>query len=198
MLLEPVLRSSAAIQIHLAAVVPAFILGAIILLRPKGTKSHRVLGRLWLAAMLATAVSSFFIRTIDVAFGFSPIHLLSVLVIAGCVSAVAAARAGRIEEHRRTMRGLYVWGIGIAGTFAFTPGRLMHELAFGVENVFARPHASRLAPFIEAGAGAAVGLVAAALLCAAALVTALVLALVRARVATRRRQASSLRNSEAS
>ncbi|CUW42793.1 hypothetical protein B3286c1_0087 [Brucella vulpis] len=81
---EPLLNAPLAIQIHVTAVVPAAIIGLVIFLRRKGTKLHRALGRVWIVLMIATAISSFFIHQINLVGGFSPIHLLSILVLLGC------------------------------------------------------------------------------------------------------------------
>ena len=50
------------VAIHLAAVVPALVLGAIQLATPKGTPRHKALGWAWIAAMAVAAVSSFWQR----------------------------------------------------------------------------------------------------------------------------------------
>lgn len=41
--------------LHLATVVPAFVIGAFQLLRRKGTPSHKLLGKIYMVLMLATA-----------------------------------------------------------------------------------------------------------------------------------------------
>lgn len=128
--LDPLLHAPLAIQIHVAAVLPAAIIGLVILSRRKGTRLHRMLGRLWVMLMIVTAISSFFIHQIDFVGGFSLIHVLSVLVLLGCARAVTAARAGQIGAHRRIMKSVYLGGIVGAVFFAFSPGRIMNEVAF--------------------------------------------------------------------
>lgn len=130
MTLEPLFDAPLAIQIHLAAVTPAALLGAYILLRPKGTLFHRFLGRVWLALMVVTALSSFFIHQLDLFYGFSPIHLLSIATLFGSWQAIAAARRRDIRTHRRIVRSLYFGGIVVAGLFTFVPGRIMYAVAF--------------------------------------------------------------------
>lgn len=97
---EPLLNAPLAIQIHVAAVVPAAIIGLVIFLRRKGTKLHRALGRVWIVLMIATAISSFFIHQINLVGGFSPIHLLSILVLLGC----ARRRGGQNGTDRDTSK----------------------------------------------------------------------------------------------
>lgn len=159
MFLAPILEAPAAIQFHLATVIPAAILGPFILLREKGTPAHKALGKVWVLLMIGTAVSTFFIHTINMFYGFSPIHLLSIAVIVGCIQAVLAARNGNIRKHRSIMRNLYVGGIGIAGLFTLVPGRLMHKVVFGVSNVFATPDASDIAWFMHMNAALPIMLV---------------------------------------
>ncbi|MBR7651639.1 DUF2306 domain-containing protein [Brucella oryzae] len=127
---EPLLNAPLAIQIHVAAVLPAAIIGLVIFIRRKGTTLHKVFGRLWVMLMIVTALSSFFIHKINLVGGFSPIHILSLLVLLGCARAVAAARKGQIETHRRIIKSVYLGGILGAGLFAFVPGRIMNEVAF--------------------------------------------------------------------
>ena len=130
MTFEPLLDAPTAIQIHVAAVVPAALLGAYLLVRPKGTPQHRVLGKIWLTLMVVTALSSFFIHQVNVFYGFSPIHVLSIFVLFGCWRAIANARKRNIEAHKRIVRGLYLGGIVGAGAFTFLPGRITNEVAF--------------------------------------------------------------------
>ena len=130
MTLEPLLTAPLAIQFHVATVLPAAVLGAVLLARPKGTPAHRLIGKVWLILMVVSAASTFFIHTIDVFMGFSPIHLLSVYVIVGSGGAIAAARRGDITAHRRQVAGLYFGGIVVAGIFTLLPDRLMNAVVF--------------------------------------------------------------------
>lgn len=130
MTLQPLLDAPLAIQIHVAAVLPAALLGAYLLLRPKGAPLHRLLGKIWMALMVVTAVSSFFIHQINLLYGFSPIHLLSIATLFGSWNAIAAARRGDIRLHKRIVASLYFGGIVLAGLFTLVPGRIMHAVAF--------------------------------------------------------------------
>lgn len=133
MLLAPLFEAPFPIQLHVYTVVAATILGAVMLLRRKGTPSHRMLGRVWVGLMAVTALSSFFIHEINVYRGFSPIHLLSIATLVTCGYIVRSARNGNIRAHRIAVRSLYFGGIGIAGLFALTPGRIMHAMIVGAE-----------------------------------------------------------------
>jgi uncharacterized membrane protein len=123
-------RQSLALQIHVAAVLLAFLVGLGQMLGPKGTLAHRTIGWLWVIAMGATAVSSLFIRNLNHA-GFSLIHVLSIWTLINLPVAVWAARTHRVETHRRAMRGLFFGAILIAGAFALLPGRLLWRVFVG-------------------------------------------------------------------
>ncbi|EJZ19621.1 DUF2306 domain-containing protein [Rhizobium sp. Pop5] len=130
MTLEPLLDAPLAVQFHVAAVTPAALLGAYILLNPKGTPLHRLLGKIWMALMAVTAISSFFIHQINLFHGFSPIHLLSIATLFGSWNAIAAARRGDIRRHKRMVASLYFGGIVLAGLFTLVPSRIMHRVVF--------------------------------------------------------------------
>jgi uncharacterized membrane protein len=121
--------------LHLATVLPAFLIGSFMLLRKKGTPVHKVLGRIYLALMLTTATIALFMParvgpTILGHFGF--IHLLCALTIYAVPVAHFAIRRGDVKTHRGAMIKLYVGAILIAGAFAMAPGRLLNSWLFGV------------------------------------------------------------------
>lgn len=121
------------IVIHLATALPALLLGPVILRRRKGDSLHKLLGRIWVALMLVTAIASAFIRTPGggiAGTGFSLIHIFTVWTLVTVPIAVRAARARDVETHRNMMTGVYV-GLCIAGLFTLLPGRLLGNLAFG-------------------------------------------------------------------
>ncbi|MBO9454571.1 DUF2306 domain-containing protein [Paracoccus sp. R12_1] len=127
---DPLIHAPIAIQIHVAVVIPAALLGVALLLGRKGTNRHRFWGRIWIILMVVAAVSSFWIQTIRVIGPFSPIHLLSALTLVLCVRIPMLARAGRITAHRRSVTQLFWFALVGAGAFTFLPGRIMHHVAF--------------------------------------------------------------------
>lgn len=134
MTLEPLLGASPIVQAHAAAAIVAFAIGGAILFGRKGDNRHKTLGRLWVGLMAVVALTSFFIFTIRLVGPFSPIHLLSVIVLVGLWGAVRHARAGHIVLHKRLMQQLYIYALLIAGFFTFMPGRIMHHVVFGTDN----------------------------------------------------------------
>ena len=131
MTLEPFYSASLAIQIHMIAAIGAFILGAVVLWKKKGGKVHRLNGRIWVALMMVTALSGFFIHEIQLWGDFSPIHIFSITTPIGLIYAIYAIRQGRVEAHVNAMRGTYIGGMVFAGGFTFLPGRLNYEILFG-------------------------------------------------------------------
>lgn len=124
----PLLNAGPAVHIHLAATILAFALGIFMLIRRKGTVSHRTLGWIWVVLMLVAAVSSFWITGITGS--FSPIHALSLLVLVLVPLAVLAIRRGKVARHRMAMIGLFFGALVIPGLFTLLPMRLLGRLMF--------------------------------------------------------------------
>ncbi len=136
MSLTPLLSAPAAVQLHVATVMPAFFLGTwLIFFSTKGARLHRAIGYVYLTLMTVTALSTFFIRglipAVDRFHGFGPIHLLSLLTLAGVFGALYGARTHNVPMHKRSMLMVYIGGIWIAGAFTLVPGRIMHAVFFG-------------------------------------------------------------------
>ena len=112
--------------IHLGAILPAMVLGAVQFARAKGTPGHRWLGRLWAAIMLLAAITSFWIQRA----GLSWIHGLSVVTIVSVMAGIFYARRARRRAHGLCMAGAFLGSLG-AGIGALSPGRLLHALLFG-------------------------------------------------------------------
>jgi len=130
MTLDPILAASPVIQVHLAAALVALALGAVQFVWPKGTASHRLLGRIWVGLLAVVAVGSFGITTLNEG-SLSIIHALSAFTIAMLVLGVWAAMRGDIRSHRYTMIGIYLGALIGAGLGTFAPGRILWHAAFG-------------------------------------------------------------------
>jgi uncharacterized membrane protein len=126
-----------AVQVHLATVLPAFLIGgwSLFVSRP-GSVAHRAAGRVFAALMATTAATTVFIPS---HFGFalalgplrmSPIHLLIPLTLHGLWTGIGAIRAGQVERHRAIMRRLFFAAIVVAGLFTLLPGRRLHYFLF--------------------------------------------------------------------
>jgi uncharacterized membrane protein len=131
MSLAPLLDAAPEIPVHAFAAMAAFALGIVQFAAPKGTLPHRAVGWIWVGLMAIVAVSSFWIHEIRLLGPWSPIHLLSIMVLGLLPVAVVAARRHNVSRHRKTMIGIFTGGLVIAGLFTFLPGRIMHAVVFG-------------------------------------------------------------------
>ncbi len=119
--------------LHLVTILPAFLIGTWLLIRRKGSPVHRLLGKLYMALVVFSVIVSLFMsaRIGPSLFGhFGFIHLLSFQALFAVLVAWRAIQAKDIARHRNAMIGLYVGGMMIAGSFAFMPGRLLHDWLF--------------------------------------------------------------------
>ncbi len=133
--LQPFHDATIAVQVHVVAALFALVIGAVVLFRRKGTPFHRLLGGVWMATMVVVAFSSLFIHDFRTFGPFSAIHLLSLWTFGTLVFALRAVRRGNIKDHRRSLIGLYVGGLIIAGSLTLLPGRTMHRIFFGQEGL---------------------------------------------------------------
>ncbi len=119
---------TALIAVHAIAAAYSILFGAAqILRRAKGGAVHRVIGRIWVAAMYTVILTSFGIRTIDG--GFNWLHGLSLITFGTVSMGLWAARTGRIPSHRSFMTGSY---FGILGAFigvVAVPDRRIPQMA---------------------------------------------------------------------
>jgi uncharacterized membrane protein len=115
---------------HLVTAFSALLIGLTVMLRRKGTFSHRVLGWTWVALMGSTAVASAFIRDYGMPnlAGFTPIHGFTVLVAVMLPRGILQIRRGNVVAHQKTMRGLFRGACVIAGLFTLLPGRFLGGL----------------------------------------------------------------------
>ncbi len=123
-------EASVMIQIHVVAAMSALLLGVVQLVAPKGTLPHRTLGYVWALLMVTTALTAIFIREINGG-DFSFIHIFVPLTFLGLFGVIANARKMQTDKHRNAVMGLFFGALMLPGLFAFMPGRLMWQMAFG-------------------------------------------------------------------
>jgi uncharacterized membrane protein len=115
------------IQVHLLVVIASIILGMLNLYLEKGTRFHKINGKLWACLMLITAFSSFFIMPTG---SLTWLHLFAVLVIASVLTGVLAIRNKNTRLHISCMFGAYIGTVISAVVAASIPGRLLHNVLF--------------------------------------------------------------------
>ncbi len=119
-----------AIWLHLTTVLVALALTPVMLWQPRGTRSHRRLGYVWVAAMTISAFDSFWITQTNHGH-FSPIHLLSAFTVVQAPRIVLSARAHNHARHRQSVRALVIGGLLTAGALTFPFHRLLGRWLFG-------------------------------------------------------------------
>lgn len=114
---------------HLMTIIMAVALTPVMLLRRRGDRRHRQLGWVWAIAMVATAISSFFIREGNRG-SFSVIHVLSVWTLVQVPLIVWSARTHRLRAHRSAVRGMVTGALLVAGFFTFPFDRMLGQWLF--------------------------------------------------------------------
>jgi uncharacterized membrane protein len=128
--LEPILTAPIAIQIHIVSAMTALALVPPVLWRARRDRMHKVLGYIWITAMVVTAVSSFWITEVRGSGRFSPLHLLAILSLVTMCLAIVFAIKGNIEGHKIALRNLSTFGLGIPSVLNFLPGRRISDTFF--------------------------------------------------------------------
>jgi uncharacterized membrane protein len=127
--LDVLLATPLSVQIHVAAAVVGVVVGLIIIMLPKGTSYHRLLGWTWVAAMITLAATSIAMIA-DFRTGINALHIFTAVTVVSLWAALTGIRAGNVSRHAGSMLGLYA-GLIIAGVFAFLPGRVVWQMVFG-------------------------------------------------------------------
>ncbi len=133
MSLDPLLRAPAAVQFHVAIVLPMVLIGAwLVVFSRKGERPHRALGYIYVTLIVITAIDSLFVHAIAPHnfLGLSPIHLAVPLDLAAIAIALGAAWKHNIALHRGAMIALYI-GVLITGALTVLPGRVLYAVVFG-------------------------------------------------------------------
>lgn len=133
MSIEPILRAPAAVQLHLATVLPMVLMGTwLIFGSRKGDWPHRALGYLYVTLIVITAVDAMFVHVVAPhnTLGLSPLHLAIPFDLAALAGAVWAARRGNVRLHRLLMLGLYA-AVLFTGSLTILPGRVLYQALFG-------------------------------------------------------------------
>ena len=125
------------IYAHVTLALLAVPLGLYIFLTKKGTKQHKMLGRIWVIFLIIVSLTAIFIQTINPG-QYSWIHLLIPFTLVSLIYSIwniKKYKKTKIERykysHMYSMIGVYVGALLIAGAFTLMPGRFFHEILFG-------------------------------------------------------------------
>ncbi len=115
---------------HLTAIGTALALSPVMMWNRRGDARHRKLGYVWVTAMALAAIITFDMRLINHG-RFSIIHILSVWTLIQLPIIVLSARAHNHARHRRSVRGMLIGALLIAGFFTFPFERMLGKWLFG-------------------------------------------------------------------
>lgn len=122
------------IAVHMTAAIGATLTGPVALWARRGRhqrpRLHRAFGYAWVTLMLVTAISAVFIRdrSMPNLAGYTPIHLLVPLTLAGLFGAFWKLAHGNVAGHKALMQRLYVAACIVAGGFTLLPSRYLGQL----------------------------------------------------------------------
>ena len=125
------------IYIHAFFALSAVPLGLYIFLTKKGTKKHKLFGRIWVAWLVTISLTAIFIQEITPG-EYSFIHLLIPLTIGSLIFSIWSIRKFKQtalqkykSSHMTSMIGVYVGALIVAGVFTLMPGRMFYQILFG-------------------------------------------------------------------
>ena len=122
-------RVPAVVWMHLLTILVALALTPVLMFGRRGSRRHRKLGQVWVAAMIATAATSLFVR--EPGTDRSPIHILSVLTLTGVPYLWWTAHTHRIAARRFAVGGRVTGALLLAGFFTFPFGRMLGRWLLG-------------------------------------------------------------------
>ena len=122
---------------HTTLALLAVPLGLYIFMTKKGTKKHRMLGRIWVTFLVIVSLTAIFIQAINPG-QYSLIHLLIPFTLGSLIYSIwniKKFQKTKIERykfaHMYSMIGLYVGALLVAGALTLMPGRFFYEILFG-------------------------------------------------------------------
>ena len=122
------------IAVHMTAALGALAIGPVALWARRGRtqhpRLHRAFGYAWVTLMVVTALSALFIRdtVLPNMAGYTPIHLLIPVTLAGLFGAFWKLAHGNVRGHKAVMQNLYFGACIVAGGFTLLPGRYLGQL----------------------------------------------------------------------
>jgi uncharacterized membrane protein len=123
--LEPLVRASPMILLHLAVALTALGLGVWVLAQRKGTRLHKAAGRIWAGLVIGAAVTGWLVDTRH----FTAAHAAALLVFWIVPSAIVKVRRGDVRGHRRAVAHILI-AMLIVAALALLPGHVLHGVFF--------------------------------------------------------------------
>jgi uncharacterized membrane protein len=121
----PLTRAAPVVLVHLGVALFALGLGTAVLALRKGTRLHKVAGRLWAGLMVGAAVSGLLVEP----HRFTPAHAAALFVFWMIPMVILRARKRDLRGHRRGVAHLLIAMLIVAG-LSVLPGHLLHGVFF--------------------------------------------------------------------
>jgi uncharacterized membrane protein len=121
----PLARARPVVLLHLILALFGIAGGTGILLTRKATARHRLFGRLWMAVILAVAITGLLIEP----HRFSAAHAAALLVFIMVPYAIYKVRQGDARAHRRAVAHIII-AMRTVGFLTLMPGHLLHPVFF--------------------------------------------------------------------
>jgi uncharacterized membrane protein len=121
----PLIRAAPMVLAHLGVALTALGLGVAVLAQRKGTRLHKVAGRLWAALMIGAAVTGILVEP----HRFTAAHGAALFVFWMIPVVIVKARNRDIRGHRRTVAYLLIAMVVVSG-LSLLPGHLLHGVFF--------------------------------------------------------------------
>ena len=122
---------------HTAFALAAVPVGVYIFLNKKGTARHKLVGRFWVVLLTIVSMSAIPIQSINPG-QYSLIHLFIPFTIGSLIYSIWSIKRFKVTRqqtyryaHMRSMIGVYVGALLIAGAFTLLPGRFLNGIVFG-------------------------------------------------------------------
>lgn len=123
--LAPLVRAAPMVLAHLGVAFAALGLGVTVLAMRKGSRVHKIAGRLWAGLMIGAAVSGILIEP----HRFTAAHAAALFVFWMIPMVIVKARKRDLRGHRRNVAYLLIAMVIVAG-LSVLPGHLLHGVFF--------------------------------------------------------------------
>ncbi|MGI9250172.1 MAG: DUF2306 domain-containing protein [Pseudohongiellaceae bacterium] len=136
------------IFIHAFLALLAIPMGLYIFSTTKGTPKHKLLGQVWIIILVIVSISAIFIQEINSG-EYSLVHLLIPYTLIALTYSIWNIRKFRQTReakykraHMRSMIGVYLGALILAGALTLLPGRIFHEMLFSTNTAQHPPNSA--------------------------------------------------------
>ncbi|TMW61321.1 hypothetical protein Poli38472_012512 [Pythium oligandrum] len=115
--------------VHMASTFAVVGVGSAVMMMRKGTRQHRILGRVWSGAMVTACLSSYGIRNRNQG-GFSWLHGLSTLTLGSVGAGIYYIKNKKVAKHMKCMRMSFFGALGTGFLAVSQVDRVVYKKLF--------------------------------------------------------------------